>query len=55
MAWQLVPYGLYSTEPEGHSSKGENSISYLASSCHSTCIIPRVVHMRIARHPVNVS
>ena len=55
MAWQLVPYGLYRTEPKGHSSQGEGSISYSASNCCATCIIPRVVHMCIARHPVNVS
>jgi len=41
IAWQSVPYGLYSTEPSGRSPEGEGYISYTARDWYDTgiCII----------------
>jgi len=39
IAWQSVPYGLYSTEPKGRSPKGEGYISCTAHDWHAMCII----------------
>jgi len=39
IAWQSVPYGLYSTESEGHSPDGEGCISCTAHDRHAICII----------------
>ena len=40
-AWQSVPYGLYSTKPEG-----KGCISHMVCDCHAMCTIyPKVGHM----------
>jgi len=39
IAWQSVPYGIYSTEPKGHSSDGECYISCMAHDWHAVCFI----------------
>ena len=37
--WQLVLYGLCTTEPEGHGLEGEGYISCTARGWHAICII----------------
>ena len=41
IAWQSVPYGLYSTKPKGRSPEGEGYISCTARDRHAVCIIYR--------------
>ena len=39
IAWQSVPYGLYSTEPEGRRPEDEGYISCTACDWYAICII----------------